>query len=51
MGIALAFAWPALVSRDPADAAFEWLGKATLAGFFASLAALLALKLRRLARR
>lgn len=44
--ILLAFAWPALVSPDPADGRFEMLGKATLAAFFASLAALLVLKLR-----
>jgi hypothetical protein len=46
-GIFLALGWPALVSNDPASAAFELVAKATAAAFFVSLAALLAMKARR----
>ena len=46
-GIFLAFAWPSLVSDDPASGAFEAIAKATLAVFFLVLAAILAAKARR----
>ena len=49
--ILLAFAWPGLVSLDPANRNFEVLGKATLAAFFVALAAVLALKLLRIGKR
>jgi hypothetical protein len=38
---ALAFAWPFVVSSDPADPVFKPVAIATLLIFFASLAALL----------